>query len=50
MRNILIILGIALAGLVVLFSLIHIADPYILMMLAVSVLLIGIGVSSWTNP
>lgn len=50
MRNVFLWLGIALAALVVLFSLIHIADEYLLMMLAVSVLLIGIGVSSWPSP
>ena len=49
MRNIFIWLGVALAALVILFSLIHIADQYLAMMLAVSVLLIGIGVSSWAN-
>lgn len=49
MRNVFLWLGIALAALVILFSLIHIADEYLLMMLAVSVLLIGIGVSSWPS-
>lgn len=50
MRNVFVWLGVALAALVILFSLIHIADEYLQTMLAVSVLLIGIGVSSWPNP
>lgn len=50
MRNVFVWLGVALAALVILFSLIHIADPYLSMMLAVAVLLIGIGVSSWPSP
>lgn len=49
MRNVFLWLGIALSAIVILFSLIHIAEPYLLLMLAVSVLLIGIGVSSWPN-
>lgn len=50
MRSVFLWLGIILAALVVLFSLISIAGPYLLVMLAVSVLLIGIGVASWPNP
>lgn len=50
MRSAFIWLGVGLAALVILFSLIHIADPYLLMMLAVSVLFIGIGVSGWPSP
>ncbi len=50
MRNVFVWLGIALAAIVILFSLIHIADPYLMMMLAVSVLLLGIGVSAWPSP
>lgn len=50
MRNALVWFGTILAGLVVLFSLIHQAEPYLLVMLAVAVLLIGIGVASWPNP
>lgn len=50
MRNVFVFLGIALAAFVVLVSIIHIADAYLIPMLAVAVLLIGIGVASWPNP
>lgn len=50
MRNIFVFLGIVLAAFVILFSLIHIADAYAVVLLAVAVLLIGIGVASWPNP
>lgn len=50
MRNALVWFGTILAGLVILFSLIHIADAYLAQMLAVAVLLIGLGVASWPQP
>lgn len=44
MRPVLIYLGLFLAFLVIVFGLIHVAEAYLFVLLAVSVLLIGIGI------
>lgn len=49
MRTVAVFLGLVLAAIVILFSLIHIAEGYLLVMLAVAVLLIGAGVSTWRD-
>lgn len=44
MRPVLIYLGLLLSFLVLVFGLVHIGEPYLFALLAVSVLLIGVGV------
>lgn len=50
MRNVFVFLGILFAVLVIVFSVAHIADSALFLLLAGAVLLIGIGVASWPNP
>lgn len=49
MYNLLVFLGLILSAVIVLFSLIHVAGAYLLVMLAVAVWLIAVGIPSWRN-
>lgn len=50
MRNVFVFLGILLAFLVIVFSVAHIVEASLFLLLAGAVLLIGIGVASWPQP